>query len=46
MHLKEFVAGGGDIKSNLTHDKAGVLADGVSLSIHLNPAKLLILLLL
>ena len=41
MHLKDFVAGGGDIKSNLTHDKAGVLADGVSCSIHLNLTRLL-----
>ncbi|KAL8279270.1 hypothetical protein RQP46_008307 [Phenoliferia psychrophenolica] len=29
MHIKDFVKNGGDLKSNLTHDKAGVLADGV-----------------
>jgi len=28
MALKDFVSGGGDLKSNLTHDKAGVLATG------------------
>lgn len=30
MNIKDFVAGGGDLKSNLTHNQAGVLVDGVS----------------
>jgi len=28
MHLKDFVSGGGDLKSKLTHDQAGVLNNG------------------
>lgn len=28
MHLKDFVAGGGDLKSKLTHESAGILSEG------------------
>ncbi|ORY92896.1 hypothetical protein BCR35DRAFT_286283 [Leucosporidium creatinivorum] len=28
MHLKDFVKGGGDLKSKLTHDSAGILSEG------------------
>lgn len=30
MNISDFVAGGGDLKSKLSHEHAGVLADGVS----------------